>query len=116
MRRDPEEYRSRLLSQKWLISHYLAVRSGTSMELIIMELKNQNLIDEDTSFSLFESFGKHRDLITNWNKKSLGKKIKKKYSPTVRQFALSLNFFSAKAYAYVRKEFNTILPHVRTLS
>lgn len=29
---------------------------------------------------------------------------------------MSLHFFSAKAYAYVRKEFNTILPHVRTLS
>jgi hypothetical protein len=86
------------------------------MELIIMELKNQNLIDEDMSFSLFESFGKHRDLISNWNKKSLGKNIKKKYSPTVKQFALSFHFFSAKAYAYVRKEFNTILPHVRTLS
>lgn len=29
-----------------------------SMKLIIKELKNKNLIDEGTSFPLFESFGK----------------------------------------------------------
>jgi len=46
----------------------------------------------------------------------MGKKITKKYSPAVRQFALSLHFFSARAYDYVRKQFNTILPHSRTLS
>jgi hypothetical protein len=46
----------------------------------------------------------------------LGQKIPKKYSPEVRQFALSLHFFLAKAYTYVRKQFNTILPHPRTLS
>jgi len=49
-------------------------------------------------------------------KKNLGQKVSKKYSPEVRQFALSLHFFSVKAYVYVRKQFNTILPHPRTLS
>lgn len=39
----------------------------------------------------------------------------KKYSPEIRQFALLLHFFSSKAYEYVRKEFNTVLPHTRTL-
>jgi len=34
----------------------------------------------------------------------------------VLQFALSLNFCSAKAYEYVRSQFNTVLPHLRTLS
>lgn len=55
-------------------------------------------------------------MITNWTKKKLGKKVPKKYSATVRQFALSLHFFSAKAYSYVRQQFDTILPHSRTLS
>eukprot|EP00102_Acyrthosiphon_pisum_P024286 XP_016661496.1 PREDICTED: uncharacterized protein LOC107884274 [Acyrthosiphon pisum] len=71
------------------------------MKTIIQDLKKQNLIDEDTSVTLFESFGKHKELITNWSKKNTGKKISKKYSPTVRQFALSLHFFSAKAYDYM---------------
>lgn len=49
-------------------------------------------------------------------KKNAGKTVPKKYSPTVRQFALSLHFCSAKAYEYVRSQFNTVLPHPRTLS
>ncbi|KAF0725102.1 THAP domain-containing protein 1-like [Aphis craccivora] len=58
----------------------------------------------------------HQDLITNWTKKKLGQKLPRKYSPQIRQFTLSLHFFSAKAYTYVRQQFNTILPHPRTLS
>lgn len=58
----------------------------------------------------------HKDLITNWCKKNNNKNVQKKYSPTVRQFALSLHLYSAKVYNYVRKQFNTILPHARTMS
>lgn len=46
----------------------------------------------------------------------MGKIIKKKYSPELRTFALTLNFYSSKAYKYVRKTFNTCLPSLRTLS
>jgi len=87
-----------------------------NMQTIINDIKNQNLVDEETSVSLLETFGKHKDLVSNWAKKNLGKKIPKKYSPALRQFALSLHFFSGKAYEYVRDQFNTILPHPRTLS
>lgn len=86
------------------------------MKTIINDLRNQNLIDEDISVTLLESFGKHQDLVTNWTKNNLGKKNPKIFSPAIRQFALSLHFFSTKAYAYVREQFNTILPHPRTLS
>lgn len=87
-----------------------------SMKDIISKLQKQNLLNDDECEMLLDSFGKHKNLITNWSKKNLGKKVTKKYTPEVRQFALSLNFFSSKAYEYVRKEFNTILPHARTLS
>jgi len=86
------------------------------MKNIISKLQKQNLIDKEASYTLSESFGKHKDLITNWTKKKLGKKVPKKYSATIRQFALSSHFFSAKAYSYVRQQFDTILPHSRTLS
>jgi len=49
-------------------------------------------------------------------KKNVGQKVLKKYSPEIRQFALSLHFFSCKDYNYVRKQFNTVLPHPRTHS
>ena len=33
-----------------------------------------------------------------------------KYSPEMKSFALTLQFYSAKAYEYVRKTFNLALP------
>ncbi|KAE9524080.1 hypothetical protein AGLY_015445, partial [Aphis glycines] len=95
-----------------------------TMKTIIKKLQNENLINEDVGFTLLKSFGNNKDLITNWAKKIWVKKFLKKYtssshssrSPSVRQFALSLHFFSVRAYEYVRKQFNTILPHQRTLS
>ncbi|KAF0750900.1 THAP domain-containing protein 1 B-like [Aphis craccivora] len=62
---------------------------------------------DDANDMLLESFGKHKNLITN-----VSKKLREK---STKEFALSLHFFSAKAYDYVRKQFNTILPHSRTL-
>lgn len=40
---------------------------------------------------------------------------RQKYSPALRSFALTLNYYSPKAYEYVRRVFNTSLPHPRTL-
>jgi len=72
-----------------------------SLNEIIMQLKKENCISDDAKDVLLESFGKHRNLI-DWfdqqiGQKKLGKKVSKKYSPEVRQFALFLHFFSTKA-------------------
>ena len=40
-----------------------------SLKSIIVELKNHNLITDDASDILLDTFGKHKDLITNWSKK-----------------------------------------------
>ena len=87
-----------------------------SLKTIISKLQKENLINDETSNVLLDSFGKHTHLISNWAKKNLGHKVPKKYSPEIRQFALSLHFFSCKAYSYVRKQFNIVLLHPRTLS
>ena len=34
-----------------------------------------------------------------------------KYSPELKSFALSLQFYSSKVYEFVRKTFNLALPH-----
>ena len=39
------------------------------------------------------------------------KTCKEKYPPALRAFALTLNFYSAKAYRFVRKTFDLQLPH-----
>lgn len=42
-------------------------------------------------------------------------KMKSKYSAELRAFALTLNFYSAKAYEYVRKTFRNLLPERSTI-
>lgn len=43
------------------------------------------------------------------------KGLKKKYSEELRKFALTLNFYSSKAYEYVRKTFKNLLPERSTI-
>lgn len=38
-----------------------------------------------------------------------------KYSPVLRTFALTLSFYSPRAYNFVRKTFNNSLPHINTI-
>uniref|UniRef100_A0A2S2N8G3 THAP domain-containing protein 9 n=2 Tax=Schizaphis graminum TaxID=13262 RepID=A0A2S2N8G3_SCHGA len=38
------------------------------------------------------------------------------YSEEIRKFSVTLQYYSPKAYMYVREKFNDILPHPRTLS
>ncbi|VEN54857.1 unnamed protein product [Callosobruchus maculatus] len=40
----------------------------------------------------------------------------KKFSPELRAFAITLNFYSTRAYNYVRETFNHALPHVATIT
>ncbi|KYN10897.1 THAP domain-containing protein 9, partial [Trachymyrmex cornetzi] len=39
-----------------------------------------------------------------------------KISPCLRAFAMTLHFYSAKAYNYVRRKFTNLLPHEKTLA
>lgn len=55
---------------------------------------------------------KANSLISRFLQRSKTKKI----APELRAFALTLHFYSAKAYDYVRKTFNNSLPHPRTLT
>lgn len=40
---------------------------------------------------------------------------KQQYTPSLRSFALTLHFYSAKAYGFVREKFNKSLPHPRSI-
>lgn len=87
-----------------------------SLKHIISELKNQNLLNEDTSTLLLDNFGESNFLISRLAKKNAGAKtLSKKYCPELCPFAISLLFKSVSVYNFVRKEFITILPHPRTL-
>lgn len=59
---------------------------------------------------------KFKDLVGRQLSKIKKVPLKKKYSPALRSFALTLHYFSPNAYSYVRKTFDTCLPHPRTIS
>lgn len=48
--------------------------------------------------------------------KSSAKLSRDKYSPALRMFALTLQFYSTKAYNYVRETFECALPHPSTIT
>lgn len=83
---------------------------------MIATLKANNLLHQDNADLLSDCFGKKKFLISSLAKKNAGKKLPRKYLTEFRRFALSLHFHSGKAYDFVLKEFDTILPHPRTLS
>lgn len=53
-------------------------KQNASLKSIILQLKKDNLINDDATDILLDSFGKYKDLITNWSKKNNNKKVPKK--------------------------------------
>ncbi|XP_072402683.1 uncharacterized protein [Diabrotica undecimpunctata] len=70
------------------------------------------MIDEDSSLKLSDTM--HASAKTIF-KHLLKSKSTKTYPPELKSFALTLNFYSPKAYLYVRKTFPNMLHHLRTL-
>ncbi|CAB3242624.1 unnamed protein product [Arctia plantaginis] len=76
---------------------------------MLSELKDKRLINQE-EVNLLE--------VCNVSAAALIKRMVKKtkqYSAELRKFALTLHFYSPKAYSYIRSTFNTCLPHPSTL-
>lgn len=82
---------------------------------VIEVIKNKSFISEQSLEVLRNCSGGVPDLLKRQAAKMSKCKSTLKYSPELRSFALTLNFYSPKAYQYVRKVFDTCLPHPRTL-
>ncbi|XP_071384885.1 DNA transposase THAP9 [Centroberyx affinis] len=83
----------------------------SSLTEIINELKQKMLISTGCAEMLENSFsGVSKELLTRVEQ---GKKSK--VSEELRSFAMTLHFYSAKAYAYVREIFDLVLPHPDTI-
>lgn len=91
------------------------VRRNASLQNVIAELRKQNLMGADSLSILETAAGGARDLIMRHINKQMGKSVLTSYSPELRSFALTLHFYSPHAYRYVRRVFNTCLPHPRTI-
>lgn len=56
------------------------------------------------------------DMLKRQGAKKCGLTTPVSYSPALRSFGLTLHFYSPHAYRYVRKVFDTCLPHPRTIA
>ena len=85
----------------------------TSMNDIIADLKNKfKLSEKKESMLTVSGSAITNDLLHRLSKQQkAGHLLRKKYTAALSQFALTLNFYSAKAYKYVRNIFDLCLPH-----
>ena len=81
-----------------------------SLKDVINELKNRNFLTEQSADNLQDQFsGISREVFINQLKNKGTKPTGRRYSEEFKQFALTVNFYSHKAYNFLRKSF--YLPH-----
>ena len=81
----------------------------TSLKTIVRQLRQDNLISSNCEDMLNQTFsGLPLSLMKRMTNKKTGKG--RTYPPELKSFALTLQFYSAKAYEFVRKTFNLALP------
>lgn len=85
----------------------------TKMSDLLQELLQKKLISEETHDALQASCTSSQDELSDFL--TGNKSNSRTFPPAVRRFALNLNFYSPKAYAYVRGVFKNRLPHQRTI-
>lgn len=96
---------------------YLMKKMAT-LKSILKELEKKSLINSENVDLLNKIGVTNKELVQRQIIKSNKKGciVRKKYSAELRTFALTLNFYSTKAYNYVRKTFQTCLPSTKTIS
>ena len=82
----------------------------SSLKTVVKHLCQKNLISSSCEESLSQTFsGASLELMKRLTSGRLGKG--NTYPPELKSFALTLQFYSTKAYEFVRKTFHLALPH-----
>ena len=91
------------------------IKRTKNLQTALQDCKRKNILTAN-NLNVLESLSKPiYDLVERQCAKSSSRSLPVKYSPELRTFALTLHFYSPKAYSYVRKKVNLCLPHPRTL-
>lgn len=86
-----------------------------TLKQTIIELKKKLVLPEDQYREVLLK-AEAADMLTRMARQNRSMtNIRMKFTPSLRKFALTLNFYSPVGYKYVRKIFNNVLPHPRTL-
>ncbi|VEN56934.1 unnamed protein product [Callosobruchus maculatus] len=83
------------------------------LQSVIDILRKKALITENAEVAMKASLSGAAGDVVN---RLLRGSSKQQYPPALRSFALTLHFYSPKAYSFVRKFFNNSLPHPATIS
>jgi len=86
------------------------------MTTIFAHLKEKNFLQEEEFYNLKGIAAGNANLLKRVIYKSKGMPLTRKFSPALRTFAITLHYYSPRAYSYVRETFDSCLPHPRTLS
>ncbi|CAL1284507.1 unnamed protein product [Larinioides sclopetarius] len=93
--------------------NFRLTKKVASLQSLLQDIQNKLLITESAKSILEVSIqGTPAELLLSRLKKPGSKQ---EYPAELRAFALTLHFYSSKAYDYVRKNFQTCLPHPSTL-
>lgn len=86
-----------------------------NLEDILADLRGKRMLEDDVVLTMSSLTLSLQELLKRQGQKSKNQAVTKTYSPALKTFALTLNFYSPRAYNYVRETFDTCLPHQRTL-
>lgn len=85
------------------------------MKDLVTRLEKKIDIQKNVSNSLMVT-AETQALFDRLNKKSTKAGLsRRKFSPSLRKFALTLHYYSPAAYNYARKCFSKVFPHIRTI-
>lgn len=86
------------------------------LSFIIEKIREKNLMSDSELDILFKAAAPNKEFLNRQLAKAKNGTLPNKYSEELRAFALTLHFYSARAYCFVRNKFNLCLPHPRTIS
>ena len=89
------------------------IRLEKNVKGLILQIKAARLLNDELSNSLMENFGHIATQIVKNEAKNMSSTCGSRYGNEIKEFALTLHFYSPKAYKFVRKSLH--LPHPATL-
>ena len=89
------------------------IRKEKTIKGLVRQLQKSKLISEEAGNSFGNNFGHMSMELFKNQQKNAEKQAGSRYSEEIKQFAISLHFYSPRAYKFVRKSLS--LPHPSTL-
>lgn len=81
---------------------------------VLDSLQQKHLLEAEQDEMLLNLSGCNDELFQILRKKLMNERIPRQYEPQLRVLALTLHYYSPRAYEYVRRHFDLCLPRTKT--